>query len=97
MGRIIDFNAKLATRNTALSHAHACDHKEVTVYAADRKVYCNTCGAILDPMDVLVDMVQRMAMTSSRKHLNEVEKFDREWERRLHAVRSEPGGKVQPE
>ncbi len=97
MGRIIDFNAKMARKKAAIPHAPACEHKEVTVYVADRKVYCATCGALLDPMDVLVDMVQRMAMNSSRKHLNEVEKFDREWQRRLHAVRTEAGDKAQRE
>ena len=97
MARIIDFSTEMARRNAATAHESACDHKQVTVYAADRKVYCDTCGAILDPMDVLIDMVQRMAITSSRKHLNEVEKFEREWERRLHAVPMKKAGEIQPE
>ncbi|MDA8163959.1 MAG: hypothetical protein M0017_02845 [Desulfobacteraceae bacterium] len=35
-----------------------CPHKYVTVYAATRLVSCATCGACLDPFDVLLDLTK---------------------------------------
>jgi len=39
--------------------AESCPHKSVTVYTAYRVVCCSLCSAVLDPFDVLVDMVKR--------------------------------------
>ncbi|OGQ95783.1 MAG: hypothetical protein A2521_01060 [Deltaproteobacteria bacterium RIFOXYD12_FULL_57_12] len=35
-----------------------CQHKSATVYTAYRTVNCSFCGCLLDPYDVLVDMVK---------------------------------------
>ena len=35
-----------------------CDHKHVIAYTVFRTVHCASCGVILDPFDVLVDMLK---------------------------------------
>ena len=35
-----------------------CDHKQVIAYTVFRTVRCSTCGILLDPFDVLVDMLK---------------------------------------
>ncbi len=47
-------------RPAARMPASGCAHKRVKVYRADRTVRCEICNALLDPFDVLVDLVQRM-------------------------------------
>jgi hypothetical protein len=37
-----------------------CDHKNVIVYRVARTVRCAVCGALLDPFEVLVELVQTM-------------------------------------
>lgn len=39
-------------------HAEGCDHKHVIAYTVFRTVRCTTCGALLDPFGVLVDMLK---------------------------------------
>lgn len=46
-------------RQPAAGHeAGPCPHKYVTVYAATRLVSCATCGACLDPFEVLLDLTK---------------------------------------
>lgn len=35
-----------------------CDHKNVIAYTVFRTASCARCGALLDPFDVLVDMLK---------------------------------------
>lgn len=35
-----------------------CDHKNVIAYTVFRTVRCTACGTLLDPFDVLVDMLK---------------------------------------
>lgn len=35
-----------------------CGHKRITVYRNDGYVVCDVCGEILDPIEVLADIVQ---------------------------------------
>ncbi|NOR25634.1 MAG: hypothetical protein GQ542_14850 [Desulforhopalus sp.] len=35
-----------------------CEHKHVIAYTVHRTVCCVVCGALLDPFDVLVDMLK---------------------------------------
>lgn len=35
-----------------------CSHKRITVYKRERYVLCDVCGAMLDPIEVLADIVQ---------------------------------------
>ena len=41
-----------------LGEKEGCDHKHVTAYTVFRTVRCSTCGTLLDPFDVLVDMIK---------------------------------------
>lgn len=38
--------------------SRVCDHKHVIAYTVFRTVRCSTCGTLLDPFDVLVDMLK---------------------------------------
>lgn len=46
------------TDKAATRHSEICDHKHVIAYTVFRTVRCVTCGALLDPFDVLVDMLK---------------------------------------
>ncbi|MFW5735141.1 MAG: hypothetical protein ACOCWR_08785 [Oceanidesulfovibrio sp.] len=35
-----------------------CVHKRITVYRREGYVLCDVCGAMLDPIEVLADIVQ---------------------------------------
>ena len=39
-------------------HVKGCDHKHVIAYTVFRTVRCTSCGTLLDPFDVLVDMLK---------------------------------------
>ena len=52
-----------------------CEHKNVVVYQMFRTVRCAYCGTLLDPFDVLLDMV---------KGYVPAEKDDREESRFVH-------------
>ena len=45
--------AKVSTERSS-----GCDHKNVIAYTVFRTVRCTTCGILLDPFDVLVDMLK---------------------------------------
>ena len=60
-----------------------CDHKQVIAYTVFRTVRCSTCGTLLDPFDVLVDMLKGYVPPDKNdleeKQLNkEVERRNRE-------------------
>lgn len=45
-------------RRPAHHESEKCPHRYITVYAATRLVSCATCGACLDPFDVLLDLTK---------------------------------------
>jgi len=60
-----------------------CNHKQVIAYTVFRTVRCSTCGTLLDPFDVLVDMLKGYVPPDKNdleeKQLNkEVERRNRE-------------------
>jgi hypothetical protein len=55
-----------ARKQAEKEKAGRCEHKYVTVYAVSRNVRCVTCGADLDPFDVLLDMTMAYVPTQER-------------------------------
>lgn len=64
-----------------------CDHKHVIAYTVFRTVRCSTCGTLLDPFDVLVDMLKGY-VPSGPNDLEEKRLYE-EVERRKGEKRSE--------
>jgi len=54
----LDTTKKIKRGPRQNSSASICDHKNVIVYTAYRNVRCSICGELLDPFDVLADMVK---------------------------------------
>lgn len=62
MGKIIklDLSKKRAGKtDDNKGDLATCEHKYVVVYEKYRSVRCSLCRALLDPFDVLVDMVKK--------------------------------------
>ena len=60
-----------------------CDHKQVIAYTVFRTVRCSICGILLDPFDVLVDMLKGYIPSSAddleeKRLRKEVKKRSRE-------------------
>lgn len=53
-GAVLQFRT---VKNTSGETAPCC-HKRITVYKRERYVLCDVCGAMLDPIEVLADIVQ---------------------------------------
>jgi hypothetical protein len=70
-------------KRVSLVRSTGCDHKQVIAYTVFRTVRCSTCGTLLDPFDVLVDMFKGYVPPDrndlEEKQLNkEVERRNRE-------------------
>ncbi len=59
-----------------------CEHKHVTVYRLQRTVCCSLCGELLDPFEVLVEMVQGYVPALPEAKESEAERLVRETDRR---------------
>jgi len=57
-----------------------CEHKRVIAYTVYKTVQCASCGATLDPFDVLVDMIK--GYIPPDKENREQRRFEREVKRR---------------
>ena len=58
MAKIIKLDSSRKPLPDRLSHPGSCRHKSVIAYTVHRTVQCASCGAALDPFDVLVDMLK---------------------------------------
>jgi hypothetical protein len=58
-----------------------CEHKNVIAYRVSRTVRCVFCGALLDPFDILVDMIQGYVPAGGGN--KEQQRFEKEvWRRK---------------
>lgn len=57
-----------------------CDHKNVVAFTASRTVQCATCGARLDPFDVMLELLKGYIPPIDNNR--ELKLFTREMERR---------------
>ena len=60
----------------------SCDHKDVVAFTGSRTVHCATCGAELDPYDVMVELLKCYIPPSDNNR--ELKLFSREVEQRCH-------------
>ncbi len=58
MAKIIKLDISKKKAEPSAQIPGGCEHKNVRVSEAYRTVRCVYCGALLDPFDVLVDMVK---------------------------------------
>ena len=58
VAKIIKLDTSKKKTEPAVPETGGCEHKNVRVSEAYRTVHCVYCGALLDPFDVLVDMVK---------------------------------------
>ena len=58
MAKIIKLDTSKKKAAPPMHDAGSCEHKNVRVSEVYRTVRCVYCGALLDPFDVLVDMVK---------------------------------------
>ncbi len=84
MAKIIKLDpTRKKPERVSLERSRGCDHKQVIAYTVFRTVRCSTCGTLLDPFDVLVDMLKGYVPPDKNdleeKQLNkEVERRNRE-------------------
>ena len=79
MGKIIRFDPSRWQPQETES-ATSCDHKNVVAFTDMRTVHCATCGADLDPFDVMLELLKGyMPPIDNNRELN---LFTRETERR---------------
>jgi hypothetical protein len=68
MGKVISFE-----RTDTDQQGEGCPHKHVVAQTRSRTVHCVLCGKVLDPFDVLVDMIARAEPRYVRDpHIEEV-------------------------
>ncbi|MBC8317474.1 MAG: hypothetical protein H8E41_06175 [Desulfobulbaceae bacterium] len=67
-----------------------CEHNHVIAYTVHRTVCCAACETLLDPFDVLVDMLKSYVPPCG-DDLNE-KRLDKEVERRRRERRKDPQG-----
>jgi len=59
MSKIIKLDAsRRKPRPPEENAVSGCEHRLVTAYTAFRTVRCSICGTLLDPFDVLVDLLK---------------------------------------
>jgi len=58
MAKIIRLDSSRKPLQSGSLHRTSCEHKNVIAYTVHRTVQCVSCGAALDPFDVLVDMIK---------------------------------------
>lgn len=79
MAKIIKFDPNRRQQGEAVS-ATSCDHKSVVALTATRVVQCSTCGANLDPFDVMIDLLKGSKPPGDNNR--ELKLYSRELERR---------------
>lgn len=67
--------------------AENCNHKHVIAYTVFRTVCCTTCGELLDPFDVLVDMLKGYVPRNAEDH--EEKRLDKEINKRSKKEKEE--------
>ena len=85
MAEIIKFDTSRKKSTEKTGKTGACLHKNVTVFTTPRTVRCAFCGALLDPFDVLLSMVQGDIPTGNGN--NEERKLKRELQKRKRDAR----------
>lgn len=81
MAKIIKFDlTRKKPKTVSPEPAAGCDHKHVVAYTVHRTVHCARCGTLLDPFDVLVDMLKSYVPPGD-DNLSE-KRLDKEVERR---------------
>ena len=58
MAKIIQMNTYQTKYEAANPIAGECLHKSVIAYKAARIIQCTLCGKLIDPFDVLADLIQ---------------------------------------
>ena len=87
MAKIIMFEP-FRKKHEEAAPSTSCDHKDVVAYTATRTVHCATCDAILDPYDVMLELLK--GATPPVDSNRELKLFSREMARR--ASRKRPKG-----
>jgi hypothetical protein len=77
----LDPTRKKPEKADTSSSATGCDHKRVIAYTVFRTVRCTACGALLDPFDVLVDMLKGYVPPDSENQ--EERRLNREVKKRI--------------
>lgn len=80
MAKIISFDPRRRQHPEAPAPASVCDHKDVVAFTDSRTVHCATCGATLDPFDVMLELLKSSMPPSDNNR--ELRLFTRELERR---------------
>ena len=81
MAKIIKLDAsRKKPQRIAQPESKGCEHKHVIAYTVFRTVHCSSCGAMLDPFDVLVDMLKGYVPPDG--HNQEEKRLEKELKRR---------------
>jgi hypothetical protein len=80
MAKIIRLDSSKKPFSSKSSPRAYCEHKRVIAYTAYRTVQCTSCGAALDPFDVLVDIIKGYVPPDGEN--SEQRRFEREVKRR---------------
>ena len=81
MAKIIRFDPRRRQCDET-TPANSCDHKNVVAFTASRTVQCVTCGAKLDPFDVMLELLKGYIPPIDNNR--ELRLLTRELERRRH-------------
>ena len=77
MAKIIKLDRSRKARHPKITNnTDDCPHKTATLYTFSRTVRCSICGELLDPFDVLLDMMKGYIPPAGRD--NESERFLKE-------------------
>lgn len=79
MAKIIRFDSS-RRQHEEPEPAISCDHKNVVAFTASRTVHCATCGADLNPFDVMLELLKGYMPPIDNNR--ELKLFSREMERR---------------